>query len=252
MSCEKEFTISEVPPRLAHWPMETVSGGNLVDCILSVPVPYNENYGVGGGLVGSDFVPGIIGNAIHFYHLPEPSGFLQISMGIPATSINDLNHNAAGFSLCAWIKINAYGEVSGNGYGSIGYFGNGNNGIVRLFFKNGESVFLARDSVGVSENVPVVLPATGVWFFLHMFQDVAGGKMGIQFDNGAITYASFAPNGIASTGGLVQTYQAGAGWIPNDWIADEITVRLDKPFTPAQLAYLYNSGLGRTCPITLP
>ena len=139
---------------------------------------------------------------------------------------------------------------SGYGYGSIGYFGNLSNGEVRLFFKNGEYTFVAKDSIGHTENVPVVFHRLEL-AFLHMFQDIAGGKMGIQFDNGAITYASFVPACNASTGGLVQTYQAGAGWIPNDWQIDEITVRMDAPFSAAQLAYLYNLGSGRTCPINI-
>lgn len=250
-TCTKSFTLTvPIAARWVHWPFEALDSGKLTDCISGVQEPFYVH--VVPSRTEYAFVPGRVNNALHFF---DGVGSVQVAMGIPATGLASLKHDGNGFSLCCWIYINNTGDPNpvATDVGSVAYYGDAlvGNGEVRFWFNGTNTKFVARDQIH-NETINIALPSTGAWHFLHMFQDKVAGKMGIQWDMGAITYASFSVFQGPSTTGLVQVYENSGGWISNDWIVDELSVRLDACFTPAQLTYLYNSGAGRTCPMTLP
>ena len=95
-------------------------------------------------------------------------------------------------------------------------------------------------------------PTLGVWYFVHAFFDPVLTQVGYSINNGSNLYdptlgATFAPfpNGRLQIG---QTWSSG-DTTTNAITIDELGFRLDRKLTPTEVAFLYNSGSGRTWPL---
>lgn len=249
--CTKDYAITVTAPaaRYYYWTLDESGYGNRVDSVAGLTLTAAPH--IGGGYVSLTSDAGKFSNAVRFQNIHPVPGDLQQAVG-PSVGpyLNQLAHDANGFSLCFWIKI----SLLGDGVGYVDYLSQLQRGEIALMFSKFGMWVRCKDNNEVNnEDVPIVL-STGTWYFIHLFHDTTLNKMGFSVNNGAETYASFTPTITAAVSGMVALYQSGFFSVlgPNDYLVDETIVRLDSKFTAAQLAYLYNGGAGRTWPISLP
>lgn len=264
-----EIIITDTPPpcpppagsRWFYWTMQEAGYADRVDSVVGLHLridlvtPGFGVYDIGDG-------PGLYGNGLRFMTGTNGSVFLGT-----LDPYSQLRCDGLGFSICGWFNISAWppitfpfpGQPTGLRIGYISY----NSGSPLLM----SELALGTDTFGhpvaqiimtngpQADNPSIPIPTAGDWHFFHMFLDNVLHKMGFEIDGGAPTYASFTPImppaiPCSDQGKVVVFQDVGGVILPS--VVDEIAVRLDKRFTPAQVAYLYNGGAGQTWPITLP
>lgn len=246
MQCSMQFELDVGTADFYYWTLDEVGYGNRVDSVDGLVLPAGAH--IGGGSISLTSAAGKFSNATRFENIFPVPGDLQQSVGTYlGPYLPELAHSGTGFSLAFWIKINSFGTS----VGFVDYFSNPQHGEILLQFTNAGAFVRCIDDGGVHlEDLPVALVA-GTWYFFHLFHDATLNKMGYSINDGAETYASFVPVITASAGGMVTLFQNGAG-TPNDYLTDELIMRVDARLSAAQVTYLYNSGTGRTWPISLP
>lgn len=248
---EQTVTPPEVPIRFYYWTLEEGSG-NFVDEVHAVEIDDAfQNPGNGSGNVIGDRVPGLFGNGVRLYWKGPGGGALgnfQMTVGDTNANTADLALPATvnGFSMACWLKVDSLGTS----YGSVGYVSTGSLSMM-LNFAAGIGFYFRWTDTSHTEDLTVTSPTLGTWFFLHLFYDATQTRFGYSIDNGAEILGTYAPTLVPSVKGGVFAWQLGLT-TPNDYTVDEIALRLDTRFTPTEVTYLYNSGAGRTWPVTMP
>lgn len=90
------------------------------------------------------------------------------------------------------------------------------------------------------------------WHFFHLFVDGSISRVGYSIDNGAEVLMTNLTSWQTSAGNGFILDCSALGGNPVSAIWDEIGVVMANKLTSSQVTYLYNSGAGRTWPITLP
>jgi hypothetical protein len=88
------------------------------------------------------------------------------------------------------------------------------------------------------------------WHFVRAIYDNVTGLVGVQIDNGAVTWGAVPAFPAVTATGAFQVAPRGAGGIPSTFTVDEVGL-FNSALTLADATNLYNGGAGRTCcPIT--
>lgn len=236
--CQKTYTIVVAASPVsvtAYWPLDnstvdtdqvdSVGGSNLI--VNSSPV--------GPGVAGK------IGNGVPFNFG---------SYGRYDTTSSQLNYTAGNsLSYWGWFKILGVDL----GYGFSPYFSYycffGQQLMIELANTNNPGNVHIMDTAGGNDAYFNV--SLGAWHFFHLFHDATQDKCGYSIDNGAEVVF---PNAQAwQTDVTCEVILAGGNFAALcSVIFDEIGIVIGNKLTSAQVSYLYNSGNGRTWPITLP
>lgn len=112
--------------------------------------------------------------------------------------------------------------------------------------------FLFRIGDGVSVNGTVqsgLSLSTATWYFVVMWHDATANTVNINVDNGATASTAYSGGSHDSAGAFTLGGHADSGFY--DGRLDEVAVwkRIPKA---GEIAYLHNSGNGRTYPLTTP
>lgn len=245
ISCEKTWTLTVSGALVQRfWTLDEMTGSRL-DSVAGVPL---VELGVtpGTGQVNHDASAGFIGEAVHFYQ--DAGGFFQDAIGDSSNALPSLAQTGNGFSIAGWIKIVSLGAT----FGAVSYLSS--NESVNLLFSSGIGgvIFRGIDAFN-SEDFPAVPIPIGTWTFFHLFYNKSLGKMGFEINNDGLPgYVSFTPVCPAGIAGMVYLWQGGFAGAPNEYLVDQVSLRLDSCFSAVQITYLYNSGFGRTWPFSLP
>lgn len=154
-----------------------------------------------------------------------------------------------GWSVWGWVKILSTGPVSDD-TAMVFVYGSGAYEAVLAIGSSTDpgNVHLTEH---VLANELYLNITVGDWHFFHLFYDHAMQKIGVSFDNGAANYLPSTTSDSGQTG-----LDVNIGFDVNEPLLqvlyDEVGIIASQVLTPAQLTYLYNSGAGRTWPISLP
>jgi hypothetical protein len=95
------------------------------------------------------------------------------------------------------------------------------------------------------------------WEFWHLFYEPdtgihSPGRFGYQINDGVKQYTNWSDVAAPTASGYIYVYQAGYGaaMTPNRWLIDEMCFKTPM-LTAGQATYLYNSGAGRTWPVSV-
>ncbi len=249
IACQREFkiTVNGAPVSTAsitaYWTLDEAAG-NRVDKVAAVPLVLSSAI---PGLSHSGAVPALFSNGIRFFQ----AGGGTLAHFYASPNAASLATTGLGFSLCFWIKVIANdpahlffsltaNAVTGASLGldlgsSLGF-----NGVTWA------------DDIGNSGSIAAPINADSAWHFIHTFFD-GTGKFGIGVDGAAPTLSPGGNTCAAAIQGELQLVYGsfGAGGV-SDLTVDEIAISSTGMFSDPQVAYLYNGGVGRTWPITLP
>ncbi len=199
-----------------------------------------------------DSKPGLYGNSVHFYSF-NPGG---ISGGTLHNSpYVNLPTNNVGFSVAGWFNIlHLTPDYSSVGFGFRDSVSSDMAQAALSFGTGTASALQIIDRGGQYFNTPVSAPfPIGEWAFFHMFWDVCSKQAGYSINDG--------PEVLSGSnlvlGSFDEYWLEFADWsyapeVPTEILYDEVIVSLGGKLKPTHLSYLYNSGAGRTWPITLP
>lgn len=238
VACSKDYTITinpAGPPVEAYWTLNETTG-DRVDSVNGLHL----------FLVGfpvSDGVPALISNGL------LTTDVFNGDYDTFNSSQLRLQSNT-GFSSFGWFKINGHAAVARGPLIAINFTGgqrlyldlaNSNNpGNVHIYWQ--DSLFNSND---LYTNV-----TEGAFHFFHAFYNPSTTRVGYSIDNGAQVLD--APGAIFASGatGDYQLLPANAAVAPISVLIDEVGLRLDRMLTSAEVTFLYNSGAGRTWPLT--
>ncbi len=189
-------------------------------------------------------VAGKIGHAVHGQCNVSLSG-LQTSIG----GTPGLTYRGNGISLEFWAKFN---NISGGGTSAaIISYKIGSGQTVGLFFSSstGAAVDFILDARNSTQYAIVVSP--DVWYHWAWVWNPNGSYT--VYQNGAVIASSVSlyslANGVGTPAFLIGPGSGGIGRTL-EWSVDELGLWCDYVLTAANVAYLYNSGMGRTYPFT--
>lgn len=256
VSCYKNYSLKISAP-WRYYRMEEAGTADRVDDVVGNHLKTLNN----GGSVTSG--AGIQGNAARIGWDNPTAERVYCS----ATPIGQANSS---FSLAFWLYVVSEGVPSG-GFVSTGsfsatMFGGGLPYLSLALIVNGVTFpappsavwgLFYYDAVGNNNyggsGYGVTVPV-GAWLFVHLFYNATTKEAGYSFDNGAETIFG---TGL-ETGAGFNTYLLDFSVIKTiasttaDVLVDEVLLITGQTLTAAQVAYLYNSGAGRTWPIVLP
>lgn len=254
--CSRKYTIKVdvcAASLGAYWTMDE-SSGSRVDQVAGVALKDTGQPAPGTGIVGFNAVAGLYSNCLHFYNKGATGSFQNLigqpGFNEPSSDIPSLKVNGCGYSMCGWLKIVSYGNTRG-GFGFVigpPYLGWINNGITVQF--DSGSQFMAVNNY--QNFLGLTFPALGTWFFFHAFYNHTTHKYGFSVNNGPAVTGFLSGDPLPGYVTQVSFSQGGYLGSTNEWMIDEFCLGVTDMFTPAQIAYLYNGGSGRTWPITLP
>lgn len=240
-SCTKAFTLKVNPAVVtaidAYWNLdEAAPDVDRVDSVTNLALQPTGPTDAGE--------PALIANGLHFSGLFGGQGYVT-----PATAV--LSHlSADSFSFWGWFRINSNGSGGGTGGPYISFQTDSKAFTIACGSGLDPEPVRVFINPGASHNVDI--PATiGDWHFFHLCWNSATQLFGYSIDNAAITYVAGAVALSNAAFGIV-TIQPVYFDNTGDLLFDEIGITCTAMLTPTQQAYLYNSGAGRTWPITLP
>ena len=152
------------------------------------------------------------------------------------------------FELCAWVKVSAALDMTI--FGVMEQFANlagwellygGVNGITPSFILHLASEMPVISDTYTESSVLIVL---GTWYFVQAWHDGVTAVSHIRVNG--VEDSAPAPE-HQNTGGAFIIGNNGTGNFPFDGVVDEIAI-WSRNLTPAERAYLYNAGAGRTYP----
>jgi len=167
-----------------------------------------------------------------------------------------MSYSGNGFSICGWIKMEwPEGESA---QGDVGYsFGNGQSANIRV--NNGEvydqAWGVAMWDAASEQYIAVGCPAefsSGDWQFFCVTYDPMDGKLRLRINANLTVVSALSMSAVTDADPQSGGYAGGWG------DTEDVTVTWDEigffpqKLTETQINYLYNSGTGRTWPVTLP
>ena len=224
-------------PTLAWWTMDSGTANNELDSLngTALATAYNPAW--------ATTVAGKVNNALQF----------SCSAGVSVANVASdaaLMSSGTGSTIVFWLNVTD-DIPQGTNYVSLNY----------RFDQNATNYTTMIDRSGVAPNnwtvyvngTPYITAtsATG-WHFFAITFDILTGTLGLDIDQaGMTTQAAIIPTAGANTTGRV--YMGGSGGTVGSFLmqVDEFAV-YNQVLTNTQLNYLYNSGTGRTWPVTLP
>lgn len=238
-ACVKTFIQQVKAPTniTAYWTMnEATDNTNLADSVGGCDMH------AGGGTTK--------GGVAAKYSLGQEFSFSRLNTGFDGTLGSNLDYTTGNsFGFWGWFKIIDVGGISSGLYGAfLSYYMSGGQ---QLLIEIGNSDNPANVHVMGASNDVYFNVTLGAWHFFYVFFDNALGKVGYSID-GAAAVMLANPETWPSQAGCVMLLEAGSIQANTDVIWDEVGIVVDRKLTAAQIAYLYNSGTGRTWPISLP
>lgn len=242
-TCSKDLSLTIEPATRWWWPLETV--GNQVD-VLSGLTAFQINPGTFTAPAGKVNNGALLTKNLAFDPAP---GF---STGI----VPELAYAAAdGFTFCGWTR-----RVSGPTNTSLrcvlslfadagGVTTNGNVSLIDALSTCEASAVGTPFSICSTIIAHVV--GLGTYFFFALSFDPATGKTSFQIDNGAVQTSVCSVIIPASPFGTFQFNYGATNPLAGSGSFDEVALFYPK-LTQTQIDYIFNAGVGRTPPITLP
>lgn len=236
--CDNTFTMVTVNPVTltvdAYWTLNEAVAGPRIDSVSALPLADNSFSTPGVPALFSDGIP-MIWNLYNGDFATANTPDLSFVV-------------TTGFSVFGWFKINT--ECNDGSFGPR-MFLTLDGDILEIEFGNTfggqKNVFLTWFSDTDNGTINTAGVTVGAWHFFHAFYDATLQKVGISLDNGANTYDGTAVIYSNSINGLFQIF--GSTGTNLNMIFDEIGIKTGGLLTPAQVAYLYNGGAGRTWPL---
>ena len=273
VACSKEFTLTinpSGPPVDAYWTIDNpgsevfsqfrqldqVNNVSLTSAFFDFQGPPYETFPTTGGLYG---------NAMGWTTNSGP-----FAGGWQTNSEPHLAFTGTGWSLVFWFKVLFWPNANLFGNGPAIEFDVGSNIIsdssclidigindlnafpVGVIPQPNMVSFFINDSVGTDTIAPAAFsPSLNVWHMLHVFYTKSTGTFGYSLDNGAnVTVTGIqCDNGPSSLFAFVYNW-SGANANVNWLLTDEFALKLSRILTGAEVTYLFNSGVGRTWPLT--
>lgn len=220
---------------VAYWKLDEAGGSvDRVDSIGSAPL---QPAGVTDAGVAA-----LISNGVKFTGLFGGASY-------STTTLAALKYTSGGFSLWGWVRLNSAGSSDLVGGPLVSYVMSGSQ---QIYLAAGSNSDLQPFRVSTDSDDAFLNLSLGAWHFFHLFYNPAQLKYGYSIDNGANTYLPTVVNPLPGTATaevqLQQHYTAATG----ETIFDEIGLMVGAVLTTTQVAFIYNSGVGRTWPFTLP
>lgn len=236
-SCEKTWTLTVGSPVAiaAYWTLNEALGNvNRVDSVSGLALAPLGVTDAGA--------PALFSNGLHYTGSFGGKGYQAFGAPLAYTAPKS-------WSAWGWFKITAEGNADANG-GPAFNFAIGTGGSISIAVGSITDpgpvhIFTASDQVYQACTL-------SDWHFFHLFYNGSNQKFGYSIDNAGIAYLPTVIALASSPTGFVTTDM---NWQPlsvGDILFDEVGVLTTDMLTPAQQAYLYNSGIGRTWPIALP
>lgn len=176
------------------------------------------------------------------------NGALCTSAGPDLEMNGTIPYSQVGWSVWGWVKILSTGPVNDNTTKII-VLGNTNMAVMAIGSSIDPGNVHLTEAVLGNELYLNITAAT--WHFFHLFYSHSTQKVGLSFDNGV---PSVLPSTTSDAGVTVLDFSL--LFQINDpsvqVLYDEIGMIGSGVLNATQLAYLYNSGSGRTWPIVLP
>lgn len=241
--CQKEYTITInaalVPD--AYWTMDEVgTATHRVDKVHAVELVPNFQSSMTGG-------PGFISNAMLYTFWSGNSNF---DTGVVA----DLAiQTGTGFSFWFWFKVDGFVA----GYTTAPFLVLYSTGLGFFAWQvtfnpvTGKVDFLVTDNNSNSFNPASFTPTPGTWYFAHAFFN--GSKVGYSINNGADVLDATPGAVFAATVGSgfkLAQFWAGGNVGTTAILVDELGMKLSRKLTSAEQTFLYNSGNGKSWPLT--
>ena len=251
ISCQQEITINVVGGVDAYWTFEELGTVNRVDKVHAIAlVPTLVLDGGSGFLTNAAGIQGqgalyFLGGAGTGSQVPQMETAI-----FPGTAFLALQAGK-GFSFAGWFFV--FGDANqaqGNSW-DLNFIDSLFNqlGDIQISLSANQVQLRITDSLGNTDSIFTALPLNA-WMFFHMWFDPADSKVHLSLNNAAslngTVALTFTPVGAGDTG---QIFNFNSQY---HCIQDEWAIKVSGIFTPAQQAYLYNGGLGRTWPLTLP
>ncbi len=227
---------------LFWWPLEEESG-DRVDAVNGVAlVPEYE----GEGLVTQDDAK--VAKGLHFVANVNQHVILQ------SVRTAGLAYAGGGIDAMFWLKVNSYGASSQILIPRLRFY-DIDETFLSAFTFNAFSASIAKlicsNILDANELNSPLIPPLGEWHFYRVFFDESDGKIGIQVDNGSVVKSTYAfvdpmPNAALAEAGIWHSGSGGGSL--DDFLVDELVIRLGGLFSAAAVEAYYNSGAGRTFP----
>ena len=241
--CHVESAAEPVPfsdtGTLFWWPLEEASG-NRLDAIHGLPmVPDNEIH-----MTRDD---AFVSKGVHFVSTINSNVILQTAI------TTALAYAGGGFDAMFWLKINSYGASSQVLAPRFRFYDAGDNQLssftLDAFSAGVCNIICQNNGETLTLNSPTI-PQAGEWHMFRVFYDASDKTVGIQVDNGPVTKSTaFTTAMPAAAKGQCGIWHLGSGGGSlDDFLADELAVRIGGLFTAAEVESYYNSGVGRTYP----
>lgn len=235
------LNVSSGPEPDLWWPFEEAAG-DFKDVVVGPPDNSFERHLFGSGAV-IDNGTGIVGNSVRLSNNPGV-GTATITAHIMPTFTP-----AQGLTVCSWTKWDVL-SVAEVDFFTLPTMTFSADERIRVMFLNGR-VQLSFILFGV-ETVHISTPfspAIGDWYFIRWHYNPVNSKFGLQIDDGAVIES------VSTQAFLNLTYndyvfdcQLGdTSSHFGQWEIDE-TGLWTRKLTDAEVAFIYNSGNGRTYP----
>lgn len=265
VSCQKPYslTIGGPPPTVdAYWTLnESGVAVPRVDKLAALALTPNA-----GAII--DAQPGLFSNGLAF----AEKGNAVVS-NFSTVNTNQLGiQSGLGWSWCFWFKV-LHWPAGGtwNGAPEMLFAAANAKFAITTIWDPADNTLFCQDGtipncffVQFSDNNGNLystnfVPVVGSWNFAHIFFDPSGPQLGIQMNNGLrklVTQCVGAPAtpvfaGPATPSNLLVSQQWGQPDTANiAVIIDEMFFKLSRILTPSEVTYFWNSGAGRTWPLT--
>lgn len=248
IACSKAFTlsVSGVNPPLAWFKMEEAGNADRIDTVNGIPIN-------AGGSAGMSSGAGKIGNAAKFAVVGGQDAALfgdGVSFGFPLSQ-------TSGVSIVCWVNWNAYDPSAHLQIGSFQIFGPApafdTNFDLRLNWDASTlsfTVSLFQHGFPTLSRIVLFTPTLGTWYLVHYYYDGATGKVGVSINNAAATES------IGNTPLFNLPFDSSLNDMflsfgPSTVLIDEYGIFPYK-LNAAQVTYLYNGGVGKQWPFSLP
>lgn len=228
--------------------MEEAGTADRIDKVQGVILTNNPSGGAALEYLGS--AAGLIGNAVNCF-VGAPGGTANAGLATSPLSNPKVVQLGTGFSWVGWFNVGAdFDAAQANWLNLFG--GPGFPYRVTLALHTGGLIqAITTDGVNTDFINWAVNYTIGAWTFFHIWFDPADGKFRLDVNNSGAPVASVNVYVIPSTAGqngqiFFQVPSAfGTGF---NLSYDEIGYKLNRKLTPAEIAFLYNAGAGRTWP----
>lgn len=256
-SCSKNYTITIDSPVTvdAYWTFDrfSINGmGALTQTDEVHGITLTDHSTGNGPTPPLQNVSGFIGDGLGY--LMEGS-FAGTQTASPDTRVDIQSVN--GWSIFFWFKVVTWSTnpLPYSNYPDVQWtFANTSELDIQVGdFGVQEVLFNLVDDNSNTYNPANFSPALGTWYFLHFFYDPVSQKVGYSINNGSAVVAAGPPPSFTPGlgGGFLEFFQR---WPNPDTantgiIVDEFGMKLSRILTPSEVAFLYNSGAGRTWPL---